>query len=543
VEISARSFVAEGNRYFQSIARDLTERKQAETLLRLTRFSIDHAADSVFWTDLDGRIILVSDSTCRRHGYSQDEFLTMSLADLDPSFSEERWAVTRETIKAEGDTKIESAHRTKSGEIFPVEVYANYLEFDGREYVCVFARDVTERKRFEEVLKASEEQLRQSQKMEAVGQLAGGIAHDFNNILTAIIGYSEMLLFSPELADSPARQDAEEIKRAAERAASLTAQILAFSRRQALRPSLVSLNNVIAGMEPLLRLTLGGDIDVVNRLDPELGPVEVDVHQFEQVVMNLALNARDAMTSGGRLTLQTANAELDEEFCRSHPLATPGSYVTLAVSDAGTGMDGATLARIFEPFFTTKETGKGTGLGLSTAYGIVNQSGGSISVDSALGSGTTFTIYLPRLAAHEAPVKTVAAEGIPGGGRETIMVVDDEPSLLSLIARVLTHQGYGVVTFASAYEAALALRQGYEGVDLLLTDVVLPGVMQGKDLYDEVQVSRPDLPVLFMSGYTRNVIVHAGRLDEGVRLLEKPFTPDVLTRTVRQVLDQAQASR
>jgi two-component system cell cycle sensor histidine kinase/response regulator CckA len=664
VEISARVVLTDGKRYLQGIIRDLGERKRTETMLQLTRFSIDHAVDSVLWTDMKGSILFVSDSTCLMHGYSRDELLTMSIFDLTPSFSRETWLENHAKLRGQGSRRNEGFHRTKTGELFPVEVNINYIEFDGQEYSCAFVRDIserrkaetalkelasrqqaildavpdiimevdnsrvytwaneagleffgddvvgkeaafyfeseqdtyetiqplfdgardlayveswqrrkdgemrllawtcrglrdddgsvvgvlssaldiTERRRVEDSLRASEERLRQSQKMEAIGQLAGGIAHDFNNLLTAIIGYSDLLLARQELEGSMAHEDAEEIRNAAARAAALTGQILAFSRRQTLRPKVVSLNAVLAEIEPLLRRTLGEDIDFVSHHDPGLAYVEVDVHQFGQVLMNLALNARDAMASGGRLTLETANVEFDEEYCQLHPWATPGTYVMLSVSDTGVGMDDATLARIFEPFFTTKDPGKGTGLGLSTVYGIVNQSGGSISVDSKPGSGTTFRIYLPRSEAHTAPAETVRAKHVPKKGDESVMVVEDEPALRSLIERVLRHAGYDVVTLASADEAALALQTGYDDLDLLLTDVVLPGVMQGKDLFDEVQVSRPGLPVLFMSGYTRETIVRAGRLGEGFNLLEKPFTPEVLASTVRQVLDEAQSS-
>jgi two-component system, cell cycle sensor histidine kinase and response regulator CckA len=665
VEMSGRAFCVDDKKYVQAIIRDITGRKRAEARLRLTQFSIDHAADSVFWTDSDAHFLFVSDSTCLRLGYSRDEFLSMTLFDLDPSLTKERWTDAWERIKSGGTQKSETVHCSKKGEVFPVEVNTSFVEFDGRQYNCVFARDITERRqaeqalvvsevgyrrlfeaardgilildgdsgeitnvnpfleqllgysheqllgrkvwelgflkdafanrikleelkqmgyvryedlplessdgtalhvefvsnvyevdhrrvvqcnirdmterwRMEEALRDREDQLRQSQKMEAVGQLAGGIAHDFNNLLTAILGYSDLLLERQESTDSPIQAEIEQIRHAAERAASLTQQILAFSRRQPMRPTVVSLNQVLAGMEPLLRRTLGEDMDLVSRQDPDLGDVEVDVHQFEQVLMNLALNARDAMTSGGRLTLETRNVELYAEYCRTHPEVTPGSYVMLAVSDTGVGMDEAIRNRIFEPFFTTKEAGKGTGLGLSTVYGIVKQSGGSVSVYSELGEGTSFKIYLPRVAAQDRPVKAVLPEHAPGQGNEVIMVVEDEPPLRVLIERVLGSMGYQVICFGSADEAAVVLEQGDQTVHLLLTDVVLPGAMQGKDLFDKVQASMPDLPVLFMSGYTRNAIVHAGRLDDGVNLLEKPFTPAALGKMVRRVLDQAQ---
>jgi PAS domain S-box-containing protein len=394
-----------------------------------------------------------------------------------------------------------------------------------------------ERKRIEDSLRASDEQLRQSQRMEAVGQLAGGIAHDFNNLLTAIIGYGDLLLARPELSGLPARQDVEEIKRAAERASALTRQILAFSRRQTLQPTVVSLNDTLRDMEPLLRRTLGEDIELTIHLAPDLYHVKVDVHQFEQVLMNLAINARDAMTSGGRLALETCNSMLDEEYCRTHPWVTPGRYVMLVVSDTGSGMDEAILERIFEPFFTTKDVGKGTGLGLSTVYGIVKQSGGSISVDSRLGAGTTFRIYLPPT---QAPVQAEArpsSDRASNQGSETILVVEDESSLRSLISRVLGSLGYAAHVVGGGDDALAILKDAGQHLDLMLTDIVLPGEVQGNTLAEQAQILRPGLPVIYMSGYAHNAITSNGRLDSAVSFLEKPFGPSDLGRKVREVLD------
>ena len=398
-------------------------------------------------------------------------------------------------------------------------------------------RDISDRRRAEEALRLAEEQLRQSQKMEAVGQLAGGIAHDFNNLLTAIIGYSEVTLSNPELTDAIVRADIGEIRRAADRASALTRQILAFSRRQALRPEVASLNDVVSSMEPLLRRTLGENIDLVTLPHPRLDRVEVDLHQFEQVLMNLAVNSRDAMPSGGRLTLETANVGLDEEYCRTHAEIASGDYVMLAVSDTGVGMGEETRSHIFEPFFTTKAPDKGTGLGLSMVYGVVRQSGGNVYVYSEPGKGTTFKIYLPRVVAIDFASVVVAPDRRSPEGCEIVLVVEDEPALRHLVQRVLSGVGYDVACHGSADEAAAALEQNGCAIDLLLTDVVLPGRLQGRELAEMVTTLCPGLPVLFMSGYTRNAIVHAGRLDAGVNFLEKPFTPEALASKVREVLD------
>jgi two-component system cell cycle sensor histidine kinase/response regulator CckA len=535
-EASGRSIEIGGEKYVHTIVRDITERKRAEAELALTGFSVNHASDSVFWLDPDGRILFVSDSTCERHGYSRDELLTMTVEDLDPSHSREEWAEHWREVKETGALEIETTHRTKEGTWFPVEIRNNYVTFEGVEYGCVFARDITERKQAEETLRNRDEQLRQSQKMEAVGQLAGGIAHDFNNLMAAVVGYSDLLLAREGAFDLTVREDIEEIRRAADRASSLTKQILAFSRRQALRPTVASLNSVLKGMGPLLRHTLGENIDLVTIERDDLGLVEVDVHQFEQVLLNLAVNARDAMSSGGRLTLETANAELDQDYCLTHSEAIPGRYVMLAVSDTGIGMDEATLGHIFEPFFTTKARDKGTGLGLSMVYGTVKQSNGSISVYSEPGKGTSFKIYLPRVTAAEEEVGSAAANGRSNLGSGTILVVEDEISLQRLVVRVLEALGYRVIAASSGAEALHLAKQQERPPDLLLTDVVLPGEMQGNDLARELVAATPGLAVLYMSGYTRNAIVHAGRLDAGVNFLEKPFTPQALGAAVQDVL-------
>ena len=365
--------------------------------------------------------------------------------------------------------------------------------------------------------------------------MAGGIAHDFNNVLTAILGYSDLILSSEECTSS-LRGDIGEIKTAALRASALTRQILAFSRRQALQPEVLSLNNTLASIERLLARTLGEDISLVTLLHTELGLVEVDAHQFEQVLFNLALNARDAMPTGGKLTVETANVEVDEDYCRSHAGIEPGGYVMLAVSDTGVGMDEETKSHVFEHFFTTKEPGRGTGLGLATVYGIVKQSGGGVFVSSDLGKGTTFKIYLPRI--DKPGVKRiVAARTSPSvAGGETILVVEDEAAVRNLVGRILGRLGYTILAAASGDEGLAVLETADPPVDLLLTDVVLPGSLQWNELSQAALALHPHLPVLYMSGYTR-AIVHSGRLDEGVNYIEKPFTPEGLANRVRQVLD------
>lgn len=488
-----------------------------------------------------GRYAYVNPKVCRMLGASRPEELTGTPV-LDRIAPELRDMV-RERIRILNEERralpvMEQSMLTLGGERIEVEVSAVPFTYGGENGALVFMSDISERKRAEEALRRSEDQLRQSQKMEAVGQLAGGVAHDFNNLLTAIIGYSDLILAREAGGDRSVLEDVQEIKRAAERAAELTRQILAFSRRQALRPERVSLNELVLRMEPLLRRALGEDIEMACLCYGDLGLVEVDVAQLEQVVMNLAVNARDAMPEGGRLTLETANVELDSEYCASHPEAVPGKYVMLSISDTGVGIDREILPHIFEPFFTTKPPGKGTGLGLSTVYGIVRQSGGIINVYSEPGQGTSFKIYLPRIEAEVERPAAPAAPALRPGGAETVLVVEDEDSLRDLINRVLSGLDYRVIIAGSGREALELVKAMEQPPDLLLTDVVLPGGMQGNQLAEELRAAHPGLRVLFMSGYTRNAIVHAGRLDEGVNFLQKPFTPDKLAAAVREVLER-----
>ena len=393
----------------------------------------------------------------------------------------------------------------------------------------LFAEDVTERR-------ALEQQLQQSQKMEAIGRLAGGIAHDFNNLLMVISGYSEFLL--DRLGPDPAlRGPAQEIAGASQRASSLTRQLLAFSRKQMLAPKVLDLNGVVTENLKMLTRVIGEDIDLVMVPAPALGAVRADAGQIDQVIMNLAVNARDAMPSGGKLTIETSNVSLDEEYARFHAPLRPGDYVMLAISDTGLGMDSETQSHIFEPFFTTKGP-KGTGLGLSTVYGIVKQSGGYIWVNSEPGKGTSFKIYLPRIAERAEPAQVVAANesAFTEPGTETILLAEDEANLRYLARQFLEKQGYKVIEAADG-AVAMQIAVAHEGViHLLLTDVIMPG-MNGRELAQRISEIRPQTKVLYMSGYTENVIGHNGTLDAGVRLLQKPFTLRDLKSKVREVLD------
>ena len=380
-----------------------------------------------------------------------------------------------------------------------------------------------------------EKQLRMAQKMEAVGRLSGGISHDFNNLLGVILGYIQVIKRNL-VAGNSMYEYAEEIEKASQRAVSLTRQLLAFSRQQVLEPVILNLNTLVADMQKMLPRLIGEDIDVNLILDPALGQVKADPGQLEQVVMNLAVNARDAMPDGGKLTIQTADAEIDAAFAREHPGSVPGRYVMLAVTDIGTGMDPETQAQIFEPFFTTKGRDKGTGLGLATVYGVVKQSNGYITVDSEKGKGASFKIYLPRIEQNVPATSKSSPEPLNVRGSETILLVEDAEPLRRLAHLFLKENGYRVVTAADGSEAQQVAAQFAGPIDLLLTDVVMPGI-NGRVLAERLAPNHPAMKVLYMSGYTDSFIAGHGVLEPGTHLLRKPFTEEVLIRKVRELLD------
>ncbi len=479
-------------------------------------------------TTLEGRVVDVNEAFLRMLGYAREEALGRTTVELGLWRSlEERTRVSREA-QAHGRVQTDEIEsRTKEGARRTLLYSAELIDLDGTPHVLVLTTDITERRQLEE-------QLRQAVKMEAVGRLAGGIAHDFNNLLTAIIGSADLLL--EDLAPaSPARVDVAEIRRAGERAAQLTSQLLAFSRQQPLTPRVIDVNALVADMDRLLRRLIGEDVQLRTVLTPDLGAVRADAGQLEQVIMNLAVNARDAMPRGGKLTIETANAELDETYTLDHVGVRPGPCVMIAVSDTGSGMDRETLAHIFEPFFTTKEVGKGTGLGLATVYGIVKQSGGHVWVYSEAGRGTTFKIYLPRVAE---PVEGLGPATVPVTlqGTETVLVVENETPVRELARRMLEAKGYAVLTAATPADALALVERHTEAIHLAVTDVILPG-MDGPELARRLEKARPGLRVLFVSGYANEAIVHQGVLDPSVAYLPKPFTAEALARKVREVLD------
>ena len=522
------------------VATDITDYKRAERELRDTeeryRLLFESNPQAMWVYDRKSlEFLAVNDAATRHYGYSRQEFLSMTIKDIR---CPEEVPVLLSNLSNEEGLNAAGAwkHRKKDGTNIDVEVISHPLAFAGRDAKLVLANDITERKRAEEALRQTEEQLLQSQKLESVGQLAGGIAHDFNNLLTVINGFTALAMNDLPRED-PVRNNLEEVKKAGDRAASLTRQLLAFSRKQVLQPEILNLDSVVTEMEKMLRRVIGENIDLRAVLEPKLGSVKADPGQIEQIVLNLVVNARDSMPSGGKVTIETDNVYLDEEYANNHVGVRPGQYVMLAVSDTGTGIDEETQARIFEPFFTTKELGKGTGLGLSTIYGIVKQSGGNIWVYSEVGRGTTFKVYLPRIDEEAQQYRRTSATGEVLRGTETVLLVEDEEMVRKLANQILATHGYQVLQAANGGAAVLTCERHLGPIHLLLTDVIMPE-MSGPDLAEQLHRQRSGMRVLFMSGYTDDAIVHHGVLEEGANFIQKPFGPDALATKVRNVLDQ-----
>lgn len=532
------------------------EKEESERLRRrsedeLSRLTLQHelilnaAGEGVFGVDRQGRIAFVNPAAARTLGIPVEKLIGQLYCDvLKPALADQTSTIETPTfldaVLRDGQMRHaeDDCFARGDGSTFPVRwTCAPVCESEVIVGAVVTFRDISEVKQAQEALRRSEEQLRQVQKMEAIGRLAGGMAHDFNNLLTIIGGYSELLLDGILQPNDPGREAVEEIRKAAERAGGLTRQLLAFSRRQVVAPQVLSINDIIRDMSKMLLRLIGEDIQLSSSLAADLALVRIDPGQLEQILLNLAVNARDAMPRGGRLTLETANVTLDETYTRTHPEVKPGPYVMLAVTDTGCGMDAATQVRIFEPFFTTKEVGKGTGLGLATVYGIVKQSGGSIYVYSEVGIGTSFKVYLPCAEVDTCESTQPNAPMVRRGGSETLLVVEDDEAVRALTRTVLSASAYNVIEAMDPDDALRQVEERHEPIDLLLTDVVMPG-MSGRMLADRLKDSRPEMKVLYMSGYTDDAVVRHGLLEADIAFLQKPFSPDSLIGKVREVLDQ-----
>ena len=512
------------------------ERKRTEAALRESEVSyrtlVERAPVGIYRSNPAGRFLAANAALVRMLGYDTlEEVQRLDMArDVYADPAERQRLLDRDSYTDREYDEVEAMWKRKDGLPLTVQLSIRAVRNVAAEveYYETIVRDVTEQRRLQA-------QLTQAQKMEAIGRLAGGIAHDFNNLLTAVFGYVD-LLHEELAANTRAQQDLAEIRKAAERAAGLTRQLLAFSRQQVLEPVVLEPNGLLEDFEKMLRRVIGEDVNLRLTLGADVGNVRADPGQLEQVILNLAVNARDAMPTGGKLTIETANAELSEQYAEFHQAVVPGRYVMLAVSDTGVGMSPEVRAKAFEPFFTTKERGKGTGLGLATVYGIVKQSGGYVWVYSEPGLGTTFKIYLPQVDAPiDAAPRAAELEGTLAG-TETILLAEDDELLRPLARNLLERLGYTVLAAANAEEALALVRKHAIPIHLLVADVVMPGE-SGRQLGRRLAELRPETRVLYVSGYTDEVIVHHGMLEPGLNYLQKPFTPGALARKVREVLD------
>jgi len=520
-------------------AENRQERKRAKEELHKLSRAVEQSASTIIITDSQGYIEYANPRFTETSGYSLAEALKQHTRILKSGLtSPEKYLQLWETINAGKEWRGEFQNRKKNGELYWESASISPIKTaDGViTHFLAVKEDITERKQADEIRLKLEEQLRQAQKMESIGQLASGVAHDFNNLLTVIRGYADLLQRKMG-ASGPWTEGLEQIRRASERAAALTRQLLAFSRQQILSPIILDLNDLVTDLDKMLGRLIGEDITLTTILQPELWYITADPGQIEQVIMNLVVNARDAMPTGGKIVIETKNIYLDESYAQTHFEVPIGPCVMLAVTDTGHGMDKPTMARIFEPFFTTKEQGKGTGLGLATVYGIVKQSGGDIAVDSEPGQGTTFKIYLPATEESTSiSLPRSQTQPLTRHRRETILLVEDNDLVRSLVQDALQVEGYTILEAASGGEALLIARQQQGRIDLLLTDVVMPEMSGGK-LAEQLQALHPQLKVLFMSGYV-DVVERHKMLTAEIEFIHKPFSPSKLTAKVRQVLDQ-----
>jgi PAS domain S-box-containing protein len=532
VEISAKDLETVHGRLRIAFVRDTTERDAVIGALRRTQFAVDRAREAVFWVKADGSFAYVNEAACHSLGYTRDELVGMTVFDVDPDLTRNEWPSIWRRCRESGSLIMERYHLSRTGRRFPVQIASTFMQFEGEEYSCAYARDMTDTKRAEEEKARLEAQLIHAQKLESVGRLAGGVAHDFNNMLSVIVGSAEIAQRRLSPGD-PVLMQVQEIQKAAARARDVTRQLLAFSRKERISPKPVDLNELVDRAKNTLGRLIGEDVDLRFAAGVNVAPILFDPSQMEQILVNLVVNARDAVSGKGDIVLETANAHVAGTERRAHVDGEPGNYVVLTVTDNGSGIDAETLPHIFEPFFTTKEVGKGTGLGLAMVYGIVKQHGGFIDVDSEPGRGTTFRLYVPA-ADRASVVPESAPDALPDRGQGTILVVEDDAMVRSVTQSMLEMLGYTVL-LAATPQAALSLSARPEvRIDLVISDVVMPH-MKGPELRDKMRAMRPDLDVLFMSGYASSALFN-GTDARNEQVLQKPFTMGALAEGARRAM-------
>lgn len=516
-----------------SLAQQIAECELAEQKFELINFGLKNITDAIYWVTTDGTFWEVNDTACTMLGYTREELLSMGVPDIDLNFPPSAWQAHLDELRNEKHLCLETVHTGKDGRKIPVEVTVNYFAYNGMEYNCAIVRDITERKEAEAEKQGLMIQLNQSQKIESIGRLAGGIAHDFNNLLMPIYGYSELLQLNGQLGN-PDLEKVNKIIQAADKAKTLIQQLLGFGRKQILEMKIIDLNEVVNSIYEILRRTIRESINIRLCLTQEASGVRADRHQIEQIIMNLIINAQDAIEDKGVITIETAEVTLDEEYARQHVAVKPGRHMMLVVTDTGCGMDQETISHVFEPFFTTKAEGKGTGLGLATVYGLVKQHGGNIWIYSEPGKGSAFKIYFPIVSAKPVAEQAVVSEHIQlNAANRTILLVEDNDQVRQVVYDLLDNQGFKVIESDSAKQA-LELASGKQ-IDLLITDVVMPDI-NGPELHKKLSDSYPLLKVIYMSGYTNNIIASHGVLDEGINFIQKPFTNDSLIKKIEFVL-------
>jgi two-component system cell cycle sensor histidine kinase/response regulator CckA len=514
---------------------DITARKKSEEALRLTQFSVDRAGDATYWMGPDGLLIYVNEQLCRALGYSREELLGAGIHLINPDFPPEVWPAHWENLRRRKSYTFESRHRARDGRIIPVEITVNYIEFDGKEYNCASARDITERLRVQEESRQLQAQLLQSQKMEALGILAGGIAHDFNNLLTGILGYADLLGHGGASADDVAGAAAV-IRNAAERASQLTSQLLGFARKGKNLAVPVDMNAAIGDVLALLDRTIDKRVRIAHSFRAAPASVVGDPTQLQQVVMNLVMNGAEAMPGGGDLEVSTENVTLDEAFCRAHPGSAPGRYVLVTVHDTGVGIPPENLERIFDPFFTTKERGKGTGLGLSMVFGIVKNHGGYVDLRSRVGEGTTFKAYLPAYEGDPAPADGRAAAASPiGAGRGKVLLIDDQEAVRDVGAAMLRALGYGVVTASDGREGVDIYRETWKETDLVIVDMIMPN-LGGRDCFRIIRTINPGVRAILSTGYSMEGTVQEIMKEGMLGFIQKPYRLDQLAEVVGRAI-------